>query len=71
MQQRIRASMASDEIGFLSGIVEIDECYVGGKPRKGNKHDDDESGTSKRRTKKIPVIGAVERNGKVVAPRRR
>ena len=67
MQQRIRASMASDEIGFLSGIVEIDECYVGGKPRKGNKHDDDESGTSKRRTKKIPVIGAVERNGKVVA----
>ena len=38
MQHRIRAQMASrQEALFLQGIVEADETYVGGKPRKGNK----------------------------------
>lgn len=38
MQQRIRAEMASKQSGIrLQGIVEADETYVGGKPRKGNK----------------------------------
>ena len=40
MQMRIRNAMI--EHGELSnGIVEMDETYVGGKPRKGNHRNDD------------------------------
>ena len=71
MQQRIRAAMASDQAPMLAGIIEADETYVGGKPRKSNKRDDDTEGgdTSKRGrgTDKTPVIGAVERDGNVIA----
>ncbi len=69
MQERIRAEMASKQ-GFLllQGIVEADETYVGGKPRKrnkrGGKHKPNKRG---RGTDKTPIIGAVERGGKVVA----
>ena len=51
----------------LGGIVEADETYVGGKPRKGNRRDDDTPGPRGRATKKVPVVGAVERGGRVVA----
>ena len=37
MQQRIRAAMAADQAPLLQGIVEADETYVGGNPRKGNR----------------------------------
>jgi len=69
MMQRIRAAMAAsdDRAGLLYGIVEADETYVGGKPRKGNKHDDDKPNKRGRGTNKTPVIGAVERGGNVVA----
>ena len=54
---------------LLTGIVEMDECYIGGKPRKGNKRDDDKPSKRGRGTSKAPVIGAVERaeGGKVTA----
>ena len=50
---------------MLTGIIEMDETYVGGKPRKGSGN----GGTSKRGrgTDKTPVIGAVERKGRVTA----
>ena len=71
MLQRIRAGMASDQAPMLAGIIEADETYVGGKPRKRNKRDDEPEGgnTSKRGrgTDKTPIIGAVERDGNVVA----
>ena len=67
MQQRIRAAMAADQAPMLQGIVEADETYVGGKPRKGNKRDDDNPNKRGRGTKKTPVIGAVERGGQVAA----
>ena len=67
MQQRIRAAMASDEAPTLAGIVEADETYVGGKPRKTNKKDDDRPSKRGRGTDKTPVIGAVEREGNVIA----
>lgn len=69
MQKRIRAEMASKESSIkLQGIVEADETYVGGKPRKrNNRDDDDHKGKRGRGTSKTPVIGAVERGGKVVA----
>ncbi|MFQ8432013.1 IS1595 family transposase [Amaricoccus sp. W119] len=69
MMQRIRTAMAADpaQEKLLHGIVEADETYVGGKPRKGNKRDDDKPSKRGRGTKKVPVIGAVERGGRVVA----
>lgn len=69
MMQRIRTAMANDpaQEKLLYGIVEADETYVGGKPRKGNKRDDDKPNKRGRGTKKVPVIGAVERGGRVVA----
>ncbi len=53
---------------LLMGIVEMDESYVGGKPRRGNKSGGPQKNNKRGRgTKKAPVIGAVERGGKVKA----
>lgn len=69
MMHRIRTAMASDaeQDRLLHGIVEADETYVGGKPRKGNNRDDDKPNKRGRGAKKVPIIGAVERGGRVVA----
>ena len=67
VQQRIRAAMAESDTGLLQGIVEADETYIGGRPRKGNRREDDKPNPRGRATKKTPVIGAVERGGKVKA----
>ena len=64
MMHRIRKAMATDQAALLQGIVEMDECYVGGKPRKGD-YDDDDKPKRGRGTKKIPVVGIVEREGEV------
>ena len=52
---------------LLHGIVEADETYIGGKPRKGNRRDDDKEGGNKKKrgrgTDKMPVIGVMERGG--------
>ena len=58
MAMRIREKM-SDNDELLKGIVEADETYVGGKPRTKSKRG--------RGTNKSPVIGVVERGGRVVA----
>jgi len=69
MMHRIRTAMAADpdQERLLQGIVEADETYIGGKPRKGNKRDDDKPAKRGRGTAKVPVIGAIERGGRVVA----
>ncbi len=66
MQHRIRAAMA-DQDTILQGIIEADETYVGGKPRRTNTKDDHTPHPPGRGTKKTPVIGVVERGGSVVA----
>lgn len=69
MMHRIRKAM-KDDSSLLSGIVEMDETYVGGKPRKQNKKDDDiktPPSPRGRATKKTPVVGMVERGGNVKA----
>ena len=66
---QIRKAMTqADHRSLLTGIVEMDETYVGGKPRKGTKGDG-QDGKHKpgRGTKKAPVVGAVERGGNVTA----
>lgn len=55
-------SLLSDDDQMLSGEVEVDETFVGGRPRVGRPmsrelHID----------RKVPVFGAVERNGRVIA----
>lgn len=64
MAMRIRRAMADhpEQRGLLQGIVEIDEAYIGGKPRKGGP-----KSKRGRGTKKVPVVGAVERGGRIVA----
>ena len=66
---QIRKAMSqAEQRELLTGVVEMDETYIGGKPRKGAKGDNSD-GTHKRGrcTKKAPVVGAVERGGKVKA----
>ena len=67
MQQRIWAAMAESDAGLLQGILEADETYVGGRPRKPNRREDDRHAPRSRGTSKTPVIGVVERGGKVRA----
>ena len=66
MQHRIRSQMAGEQKELLHGIVEADETYVGGKPRK-NWDTTAPNAPRGRGTSKIPVIGAVERGGRVAA----
>ncbi len=63
MQQRIRVAMVASERELLQGIIEMDETYLGGKPRKGNKREDDKPAKKGRGTSKQ----AVERGGRVFA----
>ena len=68
MLQQIRIAMGNAEAKeFFDTIVEIDETYVGGKPRKKNgKDDDDDKPKRGRGTKKTPVVGVVDRNNKKI-----
>ena len=69
MLQQIREAMGNaDQKEFFDTIIEMDEAYVGGKPRKENNHDDDHksNGTRGRGSSKTAVIGAIDRKNKVV-----
>ena len=67
MQLR-KAMKQSEQRDLLTGIVEMDETYIGGKPRKGSSGDGpDGSHLRGRGTKKSPVVGAAERGGRVTA----
>jgi transposase-like protein len=77
MCMRWRAAMAGDMYQPLTGVVEADETYIGGKDR--NRHWDKKSaqqrakrgelalGQEKYGYGKVGVIGAIERKGNVVA----
>lgn len=71
MMHRIRKAMGGDEAKLLSGIIEMDETYVGGKPRKKSKDNDNNGNypTNKRDrgTKKECVVGMIEREGNIKA----
>ena len=60
---RIRWAMTQEPLAaMLRGIVEVDETYVGGKPRRGGP-----KGKTGRGTKKAPVLALVERGGRARA----
>ena len=60
MCHKIRAAMMQPQ-EKLGGIVEVDETYVGGDDK--NRHWDKKKGKGA----KMPVIGAVQRKGNVIA----
>lgn len=63
MSHRIRLAIREEPMAsLLGGKVEVDETYVGGKPRNGA-----EPGRTGRGTKKTPVLALVERGGKARA----
>lgn len=65
MMHRIRFGMAEDWRGEpkLSGIVEADETYVGGKPRNKQKGKGPQKGWLQ--TRKTPVVSLVQRGGNI------
>jgi len=67
IQHKIRKAMSEDQGELLKGIVEMDETYIGGKPRQTNDKKNNPNNKRGRGTKKLPVVGAVERGGNVVA----
>ena len=65
MAHRIRYAMRNGPLGtMLSGDIEADETYIGGKPRKRGKRGENPAG---RGTKKTPVAALVERGGEARA----
>jgi transposase-like protein len=64
MCHRIRAALIDPEFRKLMGIVEVDETYIGGKNK--NRHWDKKTPGTGSSGKEI-VIGAVERQGNIVA----
>lgn len=69
ISMKIRKAMFEPaQESLLRGIVEMDECYIGGKPRKTNK--EIMAGTDRRcgrGTRKTPVVGIRERDGNIRA----
>jgi transposase-like protein len=62
---RIRHAMSKEPLaGLLRGTVEVDETYVGGKPRQRHGQPKPKKG---RGTKKVAVVALVERGGKARA----
>jgi len=84
MLQQIRLAMGNaEQKEFFNTIVEIDETYIGGKPRKSNQRNkkndsnggDDGANSNQplskrgRGTSKLPVVGVIDRSNKQVYAR--
>ena len=69
LAHRIRLAMNEDPLlTLLSGTIEVDETYIGGKPRKEKKEESPKPESKRGRgTSKVPVMALVERNGKAVS----
>lgn len=65
LAHRIRLAMKEGPLSSaLKGTIEVDETYVGGKPRKDGSNDPDNKPKRGRGTKKIPVVVLIERDGR-------
>src|SRR5712691_2061996 len=59
MAHRIRYAMAQLNLPMMTGTVEVDETYIGGKQEYGP------HGLRKNKSNKAPVVSLVERGGNV------
>lgn len=66
MLMRIRKTF-KDDAGLLEGIIEADESYFGGKNKNRHKDKKTEGGQGRGGDDKTPVIGVLQRDGKVKA----
>lgn len=64
MMHRIREALDVKDRNPLSGIVEVDESYVGGK--EGNKHKSKRLNAGRGAVGKAAVVAVVERNGDII-----
>lgn len=67
MLHRIRTAMAKENNQKLSGEVEIDETFVGGKNINRHKDKKVEKCQGRSYKDKVPVFGILERGGKLIA----
>src|SRR5207245_61332 len=65
LTHRIRAAMAMAFTEPLTGVVEVDETYVGGKAKNMHKADRERKIHGRGGSGKTMVIGAIERGGNV------
>lgn len=63
MNHRIRLAMQNGSLNKLSGRVEVDETFIGGKAR--NMHMSRRKHLGSRETGKVAVMGLLERHGEV------
>lgn len=67
MMQKVRQYMSMENNHKLSGEVEIDETFVGGKNKNRHKDKKVEKCQGRSYKDKVPVFGILERDGKVIA----
>ncbi len=65
MTHRIRLAMQTGSIEKLSGQVEADETYIGGKARNMHKGKREQKITGRGSSGKVAVMGLLERHGEV------
>ncbi len=65
MLQRIRLAMQSQSFSMLTGEIEVDETYIGGKARNMHKANRHKAGRGRSMDNKTAVIGMVERGGRI------
>ena len=67
MLKKIRDFSGFENKHFLSGEVEVDETYVGGKNKNRHANKKVKGSQGRSHKDKVPVFGMIERSGKVVA----
>ena len=65
IEGRLREACGGPKLTKLRGIVELDECFIGGKER--NKHEHKKLKAGRGSVGKTAVLGMKERGGRVIA----